>query len=67
VETIHNYIQDAKEKAILLAFLDGLNYQYRAENNDAALTDEEIKHLLRRKADFLAGKTTSRSWEQIKQ
>jgi hypothetical protein len=51
---------------VLLAFLDSLNYQYRTDSDDYVLTDEQVQEMLNRKADFLAGKTTSRPWSEIK-
>jgi hypothetical protein len=67
METLKIDIQNDQEKKVLLAFLDSLSYHYRTESDDYALTDEEVKELVNRKADFLAGKTTSRPWSQIKQ
>jgi hypothetical protein len=46
--------------------LDSLNYQYRTDSDDYILSDEQIKEMLTRKADFLAGKTTARPWNEIK-
>ena len=66
METLKINIQNENEKRVLLAFLDSLNYQYRSENNDYILTDSEVQEMLKRKADFLAGKTLSRSWIAIK-
>ena len=66
METLVIDLQNDQEKKILLDFLDSLNYQYRADNDDYILTDEQVKEMLKRKADFLSGKTTSRPWSEIK-
>jgi len=59
METLTIDIQNDQEKKVLLAFLDSLNYQYRTENGDYVLTDEQVQEILDRKANFLLGKTTS--------
>jgi hypothetical protein len=66
METLKIDIQDDQEKRVLLAFLDSLSYHYRTESDDYVLTDEQVKEMVKRKTDFLAGKTTSRSWSEIK-
>jgi hypothetical protein len=67
METLKIDIQDDQEKKVLLAFLDSLSYHYRTESDDYVLTDEQVKEMVKRKSDFLAGKTTSRPWSEIKQ
>jgi len=67
METLKIDIQNDQEKKVLLAFLDSLSYQYRTESDNYTLTDDQIKKLVDRKADLLAGKTTSRPWNEIKQ
>jgi hypothetical protein len=67
METLKIDIQNDEEKKVLLAFLDSLSYHYRSDSDDYVLSDEQIKEMVKRKADFLAGKTTSRSWNEIKQ
>lgn len=67
METLKIDIQNDQEKKVLLAFLDSLSYHYRTESNDYTLTDEQVKEMIKRKADFLAGKTTARAWNEIKQ
>ena len=67
METLKIDIQNDQEKKVLLAFLDSLSYKYRSDSDDYILSDEEIKKMVMRKADFLAGKTTSRPWSEIKQ
>ncbi|CAN5244602.1 hypothetical protein BH09BAC6_BH09BAC6_35400 [soil metagenome] len=67
METLKIDIQNDQEKKVLIAFLDSLNYHYRTDNDDYMMTDEHIKEMAARKADFLAGKTTSRPWNEIKQ
>jgi len=66
METLTIEIQNDQEKKVLIAFLDSLNYNYRNESDDYTLTDSEIQEMIRRKTDFLAGKTTSRPWNEIK-
>ena len=66
METLKIDIQSDQEKKVLIAFLDSLSYHYRSESDDYILTDDQVKEMVRRKADFLAGKTTSRPWEEIK-
>ena len=67
METLKIDIQNDQEKKVLLAFLDSLSYQYRTESDDYTLTDDQIKKMVDRKAALLAGKTTSRPWNEIKQ
>ncbi len=67
METLKIDIQNDDEKKVLLAFLDSLNYHYRSDNDDYVLTEEQIEIMVQRKRDFLAGKTTSRPWSEIKQ
>jgi len=67
METLKIEVQNEQEKKVLLAFLDSLSYHYRSDSDDYVLSDEHIKELVKRKADFLAGKTTSRPWSEIKQ
>jgi hypothetical protein len=67
METLKIDIQNDQEKKVLLAFLDSLSYQYRSDSEDYVLNDDEVQEMLRRKADFLAGRTTSGPWNQIKQ
>ncbi|HCN82776.1 MAG TPA: hypothetical protein DIT07_04030 [Sphingobacteriaceae bacterium] len=66
METLKIDIHNDLEKKILLAFLDSLNYQYRTDSDDYILTDVQVKEMLKRKADFVSGKTTSRPWSEIK-
>ncbi|AYL94643.1 hypothetical protein [Mucilaginibacter celer] len=53
-------------KKVLLAFLDSLNYRYSTYSDDNTLSDKGVQEMLQRKAYFLAGKTTSRSCNEIK-
>jgi hypothetical protein len=66
METLVIDLQNDQEKKVLLAFLDSLSYQYRTDSDDYVLTDEQVNEMLKRKSDFLAGKTTSRPWSEIK-
>ncbi len=67
METLKIDIQNEQEKKVLLAFLDSLSYHYSTDSDSYLLNDAEIKELVQRKSDFLAGKTTSRPWSEIKQ
>ena len=60
METLTIDIQNDQEKKVLIAFLDSLNYQYRTESGYYVLTDEQVQEVLKRKDDFLSGKTASR-------
>lgn len=66
METLKIDIQTDQEKKVLLAFLDSLSYHYRTENDDYTLTEAEVQEMIKRKADFLDNKTTSRPWSEIK-
>jgi len=67
METLKVDIQNDQEKKVLLAFLDSLSYHYRSDSDDYVLSDDQVKEMVKRKADFLSGKTTSRAWSEIKQ
>ena len=66
METLKIDIQNDQEKKVLLAFLDSLSYHYRTENDDYVLSDADVQEMLKRKADYLSGKITSRPWNEIK-
>lgn len=66
METLKVEVQNEQEKKVLLAFLDSLNYHYSADETDYTISDEDLQMLVKRKNDFLAGKTTSRPWSEIK-
>lgn len=66
METLKIDINNDQEKKVLLAFLDSLNYSYRTESDEYVLTNEQVQEMLKRKADLLSGKTTSRPWAEIK-
>lgn len=67
MDTLVIDIHNDQEKKVLLAFLNSLNYQYRSQSDDYTLNDEAIQEMINRKGDYLAGKTTSRPWSEIKQ
>jgi len=67
METLRVDIQNEQEKKVLVAFLDSLSYHYTSDTDDFMLSDDEVKKMVERKANFLAGKTTSRPWNEIKQ
>ena len=66
METLKIDVQNDQEKKVLIAFLDSLSYHYRSDSDDYILTDEQLQKMVARKADFLAGKITSRPWDEIK-
>ncbi|WPV00937.1 addiction module protein [Mucilaginibacter sp. cycad4] len=66
METLRVDIQNEQEKRVLLAFLDSLDYNYRIDNESDAVLEQQAKDLEQRKADFLAGKTTSLPWSETK-
>jgi hypothetical protein len=50
-----------QEEKVLLAFLESLQYDYQASNeDDVFLTEAQQEELLRRHADFKNGKTEAR-------
>ncbi len=65
MEIITVDIRNEQEKKALLFFLDNLGYHYTTES-DGTLTNDQFGEMLKRKAGFLAGKTTSRPWQEIK-
>jgi hypothetical protein len=67
METVTIYIRDDQEKKVLLAFLHRQNYNYKIESDEYFLTDEQVKEMVKRKSDFLAGITTSRPLIEIKE
>jgi hypothetical protein len=64
METFTVYPQNEEEKRVLIAFLKSLDYKYQVEPD--LLSTAFIQELNNRKADFLAGKTSSRPWKDIK-
>ena len=66
METLKIELQNDQEKKVLLAFLDSLSYKYSSDTDTYGLSDAQIRELVKRKADFIAGKTTSRPWDEIK-
>lgn len=66
METLRIDIQNEQEKKVLMAFLDSLSYQYTTDNGNYSLTDQQLMNMIERKASFLEGKTSSRTWSEIK-
>lgn len=66
METLRVDIQNEQEKRVLLAFLDSLDYNYRIDNESDAVLEQQAKEMVSRKADFLAGKTSSLPWNETK-
>jgi hypothetical protein len=64
LERLTVYLQNDEEKRVLIAFLKSLDYKYQVEPD--LLPAAIIQELHNRKADFIAGKTSSRPWNDIK-
>ena len=59
-------LRSEEEEKVLLAFLNSLQYDYQSAPHDVELTDEQAKEIIRREKAFAEGKTTARSWDEIK-
>jgi hypothetical protein len=59
-------LRNSEEEKVLLAFLNSLEYDYQTEPDNIVLTEEQQKEVLLREEAFNKGKTTARSWEDIK-
>ena len=70
MKTISFNFHNEQEEKVLLAFLDSLQYDYKSQEEDKEafeLSEEEVQSMLQTKRDFLAGNTTARPWEEIRQ
>ncbi|MDN3549064.1 hypothetical protein [Mucilaginibacter aquaedulcis] len=65
METLKVDIQDDQQKRVLIAFLDGLKYEYRIEGVPDMVTEHSID-LEQRRADLLSGKASSLPWSENK-
>jgi hypothetical protein len=65
METLKVDIQDDQQKRVLIAFLDGLKYEYRIEGVPDIIP-EQAANLEQRRADLLSGKTSSLPWSENK-
>ncbi len=59
-------LKNPEEEKVLLAFLESLNYDYLTTAGESELTDQQQQEVLRREKAFAEGKTSSRSWDEIK-
>ena len=59
-------INDEQEERVLLAFLNSLKYNYHTEVKPEELSDFQKEEVLRREADFNAGRITAESWEEVR-
>lgn len=68
MRTLRFKFRNEQEEKVLLAFLNILRYDYRqvGKQESFQLSEEDVKDLLQTKCDSLEGKTTARSWEEIK-
>jgi len=65
METLKVDIQDDQQKRVLMAFLDGLKYEYRIEGEPDIVITHAID-LEQRRADLLSGKASSLPWSEHK-
>ena len=65
METLKVDIQDDHQKRVLIAFLDGLKYEYRIEGVPD-MPAEQAVDLEQRRVDLLSGKTSSLPWSDDK-
>jgi hypothetical protein len=54
-----------QEEQALLAFLDGLKYDYTRQNETVILSEEQQQEILERDRQYEAGETESYSIEEI--
>ncbi len=59
-------LRNDEEEKVLIAFLNSLEYDYQTTAPDIELTTAQKKEIIRREKSFAEGKTTARSWEEIK-
>lgn len=59
-------LRSMEEEKVLLAFLDSLHYDYQTTSNDIVLTVEQENEIIRRDTALTEGKTSTRSWDEIK-
>lgn len=59
-------LRSPEEEKVLLAFLDSLQYDYHNAPDGLTLTSEQEKEIIRRDAALVKGKTSARTWEEIK-
>jgi hypothetical protein len=65
METLKVDIQDDHQKRVLIAFLDGLKYEYRIEGIPDIIPEQNV-NLEQRRADLLSGNTSSLPWSENK-
>lgn len=59
-------LKNPEEEKVLLAFLESLNYDYLTTADESELTEQQQQEVLRREKAFSEGKTSARSWDEIK-
>jgi len=55
-----------QEEKVLLAFLDSLKYDYQTNDAELSLTDAQAEEILSRDKKFAEGKSTAKTWDEIK-
>jgi putative addiction module component (TIGR02574 family) len=59
-------LRNSEEEKVLMAFLNSLEYDYQTTADNVVLTEEQQKEILRREKAFAEGKTSARTWDEIK-
>lgn len=59
-------IQNEQEERVLLAFLNSLKYNYRADIQPNDLSEAQKSEVLRRESEFEAGRIKSEPWNEVK-
>lgn len=59
-------LKNPEEEKVLLAFLESLNYDYLTTADESELTEQQQQEVLRREKAFSEGKTSARSWDEIR-
>jgi hypothetical protein len=60
-----NLHTEEQEKA-LIEFLERMEYDYESLAENRPLSELQMKEVIKRDNDFIAGKTTARDWDDIK-
>ena len=61
METLKVDIQNDEQKKVLIAFLNGLKYEYQIDGAPEIVAEPAVD-LEQRRADLLSGKTSSLPW-----
>jgi hypothetical protein len=63
-QKLQEYIESGDEK--LLKLMYAVAKEYKEDDSDSSLDDEEIRMLEERRAEYLRGKGKSYTWEEAK-